>query len=274
MLQDLVIWSLHFPKRIVHGSKMGKFKDKSEVLRDKCLAIEKQNMRLLNRIYHVKKMMKSAQRDRKAIMERLDRYNDNYRSFDTFFDADVLKDSSVLKPMKMTAVAHKKAKNSKNISDTKQNEAKQNSERQSNVPKKPVNAYIIYCQQTRNEILREQPEINHQELTKILSKRWNQLRPDQKQIYYQFYEQDKERYENELEEYTEANQKSRKYKQPSEQRLIASARSNATISQTLNSLTDPSNLSSGYPLAQIPSPTLAHEDNPFRITNIPSPSFQ
>ena len=51
-------------------------------------------------------------------------------------------------------------------------------------PKKPVNAYFIYCQRTRNEILSQQPEISHQDLTKLLAKRWNEMNQEKKQVSY------------------------------------------------------------------------------------------
>ncbi len=79
----------------------------------------------------------------------------------------------------MTVVSNKK---SKNKGGTENREGSHKDDKQHLAPKKPVNAYLIYCQQTRNEILNEHPEISHQELTKLLAKSWNQLKPEQKQV--------------------------------------------------------------------------------------------
>lgn len=234
--------------------------EKYEALREQCITTEKHNMKLMNRIYHIKRMTRRAQKERKAIMERLDRHHDDFRAFDSFFDADVLKDVSFVKPLKATKMMNKKSKNSKSNGGIKHE--KEKAEKYPFGPKKPVNAYLIYCQHSRQEILDTHPEITHQELTKLLAKKWNQLQQGEKQMYYDMYEQDKERYEVEMEQYTETGAISRSTEETAE-----------TVSPTLHSLTDASGLAPGFALAQIPSPTLPTEDIPFRISTIASPSF-
>ena len=53
-----------------------------------------------------------------------------------------------------------------------------------NAPKKPANAFFMYCQQQRNVMQDDQkdPSIGHHELTKSLAKEWNNLATDDKKV--------------------------------------------------------------------------------------------
>ena len=103
------------------------------------------------------------------------------------------------------------------------------------------------------------------------------------------YERDKTRYEQELQEYTTTGHFTGKGKgkgKPIKEDIISDiaekqdteqteSRLSMVISPTLSSLSDSSALGSGFPLAQIPSPTLTPTDESnFTISAIPSPTFQ
>ena len=53
-----------------------------------------------------------------------------------------------------------------------------------NAPKKPANAFFMYCQQQRTVMQDDQkdPNIGHHELTKSLAKEWNSLATDDKKV--------------------------------------------------------------------------------------------
>ena len=53
-----------------------------------------------------------------------------------------------------------------------------------NAPKKPANAFFMYCQQQRTVMQDDQkdPNIGHHELTKSLAKEWNNLATDDKKV--------------------------------------------------------------------------------------------
>lgn len=64
------------------------------------------------------------------------------------------------------------------------NTAKQDKERDPNAPKKPANAFFMFCQQQRNVMHEDQREatMGHHELTKTLAKEWNNLIEDEKKV--------------------------------------------------------------------------------------------
>ena len=53
-----------------------------------------------------------------------------------------------------------------------------------NAPKKPANAFFMYCQQQRTVMQDDQkdPNIGHHELTKSLAKEWNNLDTEDKKV--------------------------------------------------------------------------------------------
>jgi len=72
-------------------------------------------------------------------------------------------------------------------------------------PKKPLNAFLWFCQEQREVILKERPGISHQELTKLIGTMWNSLDEGEKEVYYDMFEKDKQRYQRELKEYNKVN---------------------------------------------------------------------
>lgn len=61
---------------------------------------------------------------------------------------------------------------------------KQDRERDPDAPKKPANAFFMFCQQQRNSMQEDQKEsaVGHHELTKHLAKEWNTLGAEGKKV--------------------------------------------------------------------------------------------
>ncbi|EDV28269.1 uncharacterized protein TRIADDRAFT_7110, partial [Trichoplax adhaerens] len=78
-------------------------------------------------------------------------------------------------------------------------------ERDPNAPKKPANAFFHFCQEKRNlpqDVQKEEADSSgYHDLTKFLSNKWNSLPSADKKVYYEMYERDKKRYEEELKIY-------------------------------------------------------------------------
>lgn len=73
--------------------------------------------------------------------------------------------------------------------------------RDPNLPKRPQNAYIIFCDLEKERVKREVEEANpgHPfDLTKAMAEKWHELSDGERQQYYQIYEDDKERYAREM----------------------------------------------------------------------------
>lgn len=75
-------------------------------------------------------------------------------------------------------------------------------EKDPNAPKRPANAFFMFCQLERGKLKETNQEASLSELTKILGVRWNDMSKEEKQIYYDMYETDKLRYEKEMSSYT------------------------------------------------------------------------
>jgi high mobility group protein B3 len=88
-------------------------------------------------------------------------------------------------------------------------------------PKRPMSAYLYFCQESREAVKTEFPEMKGKEVTSELGKRWSALSESEKKPYEQKHETDKKRYENEKEDGTDSqvkpSAKKTKNKEPEEQ---------------------------------------------------------
>ena len=86
-----------------------------------------------------------------------------------------------------------------------------------NAPKRPLSAYIIYCQEQRDILKKKNPELKATELTSQLGKMWKSLSDDKKKQYNVKHEKERERYQKEMKDYTppEKEQEEKKSKRKS-----------------------------------------------------------
>ncbi|BFZ02303.1 hypothetical protein BsWGS_05342 [Bradybaena similaris] len=195
-------------------------------LRKRCEQLQQTNERMVNRIQHVKKLIKRYKRDKRFLSSRLDEHGDNYRDAqvphmweeDQFYGSlrtpNMGSDSetdtkgrfehrSALSSIQPLLQAH-----GLGGSDTgaKTRKIKTEKEKDPNAPKKPANAFLMFCTTQRTVVQEEyfkehKEEIAHHELTKSLAQQWNALVPEEKRVYYEMYEREKERYEREMRNY-------------------------------------------------------------------------
>lgn len=79
----------------------------------------------------------------------------------------------------------------------------------SNVPKKPSNAFFWFCQEHRGSLqdqFRGEGVAGQHDLTKILAKLWSEATAEDKQQYYQKYDVDKRRYDREMKAFVASEQ--------------------------------------------------------------------
>jgi len=67
-------------------------------------------------------------------------------------------------------------------------------------PKRPLSAYMFFCQAMRPDVKRENPNANFSDLGKLLGAKWQTLKDGEKKPYERQNQLDKERYEKEKEE--------------------------------------------------------------------------
>ncbi|XP_054283187.1 TCF3 fusion partner homolog [Macrosteles quadrilineatus] len=190
---------------------------KYQLLLERCEVLQQDNERLANRIQKVKKLLRRNRRERKFLMERLDRYGDSWRSLPLPIELDEPLDEPFTHPGKSkiiptapTTVAAEKA------STSRKNQAGGNSapKRKTakapvdpNAPKRPANPFFQFCQEQRTTVLESLVaqglgEPSKQEVTKQLAIRWNALPSNEKKIYYDMYEKSKVRYAADMQLYS------------------------------------------------------------------------
>lgn len=66
--------------------------------------------------------------------------------------------------------------------------------------KKPKNPYMIFCDENRNDIKENNPDIKFGEISKILSEKWKKINENEKKQFIEKSEKDKQRYKLEIKE--------------------------------------------------------------------------
>ena len=67
-------------------------------------------------------------------------------------------------------------------------------------PKRPLSSYMWFAQANRHQVKKDNPDLYQTEICKILGQKWNELSDDEKKPFEKQYQNDKARYEKELEE--------------------------------------------------------------------------
>ncbi|XP_048755910.1 uncharacterized protein LOC125666721 [Ostrea edulis] len=194
-------------------------------LRKKCEQLQQANEKIVNRIQHVKKMIKRCKRERRFLTNRLDEHGDDYRNaqIPVMWEEDQL--YHPLRPMKSSNGRSHGVKHSSDIisavsprvladmGQVSTSKSKRKIEKTKDFvgPKKPANAFLLFCQHRRTAVAEEylkekHEEISNHELTRRIALEWNILKPDQKKVYFDMYEQEKEQYEKEMKIYQEQEQ--------------------------------------------------------------------
>ncbi|XP_060553360.1 uncharacterized protein LOC132714479 [Ruditapes philippinarum] len=213
------------------------FMKKYLALRNKCEHLQQGNEKVINRLQHVKKLIRKYNREKKFLQARLDGYKDNYREAQVpvMWEEDqmynMLKPKTVPVPVEkppeqLSPAKSKPVKKIKSLlkspDQTLSNQAAANvshdlvmspvgsgSSQQDmynagiGTPRRPTNAFLMFCDQYRqsvkNEYLREKNAIiPQQELTKRLALKWSSLSHEDKKIYQDMFEIQKRQQDEEL----------------------------------------------------------------------------
>ncbi|KAF5098361.1 hypothetical protein D0Z00_002073 [Geotrichum galactomycetum] len=76
------------------------------------------------------------------------------------------------------------------------------------LPKRPQNAYILFCEREKESVKRELELSNKNgqfDLTKAMAEKWHELPSEDKKEFYEMYESDRERYVREMVAYVQPN---------------------------------------------------------------------
>ena len=72
-------------------------------------------------------------------------------------------------------------------------------------PKRCKSAYLYFCEDNRKKLKDENPDIKIGELMKKMGEKWRNISEDEKKQYIELHLKDKERYEDDIEEYKKNN---------------------------------------------------------------------
>lgn len=199
------------------------YRRKYQLLLERCEVLQQDNERLCNRIQQVKKLLHKSRKERKFLMDRLDRYGDNWRTAPLPLELDEPVDLPIggqtSQPTQSTGKAPRVSTpgSDKNAGANNRKPAtgsaaptKRKAQKppvDPNAPKRPANPFFQFCQEQRSIVLENlislgQGEPTKQEVTKHLATKWNALTTDDKKVYYDMYEKSKERYAVDMQLYS------------------------------------------------------------------------
>lgn len=78
--------------------------------------------------------------------------------------------------------------------------------RDPDLPKRPTNAYLLFCEQEKERLRQQQqedPENNTRDLSKAMTEAWKALSEEDRKPFYKLYEEDRVRYQKEMAEYNQ-----------------------------------------------------------------------
>ncbi|RWS29550.1 SWI/SNF-related matrix-associated actin-dependent regulator of chromatin subfamily E member 1-like protein [Leptotrombidium deliense] len=184
----------------------------------KCDEIKSENERMFNHTFQVKKLILKYKSQRKLLITKLEKhkfnfddckyplFNEEETNIDTNGEVNSDKTSKSWQSNTNNVIKVNPANRLKKVKLEPKSEQRETGP----TPKKPINPYLLFCQENRSTIQEKyfqqnNSEMSNQELTKALAQNWHDLSSDDKQVYYDLYEQEKERYETEMKAYTAAN---------------------------------------------------------------------
>lgn len=81
------------------------------------------------------------------------------------------------------------------------NKKKKGKERDPNLPKRPTNAYLLFCEMNKEKMKRQS---GANDVSKALTDAWKNLDETARKPYYELYNEDRERYQREMQAYTQS----------------------------------------------------------------------
>ncbi|KAK4321637.1 hypothetical protein Pmani_007584 [Petrolisthes manimaculis] len=198
------------------------YKKHNSILR-RCSSIQKENEMLVNRVYQVKKIVRRLRKERKFLMEELDKRGDNYRSLPLTIAIEEEEKAFPLpqasQSSSLPALGRPRSSGVTSGGKKQSHGKREKTERDPAAPKRASNAFVHFCQEQRDVIAAaplppSSPSsstttttttagrpLDKKQLTRLLATRWNALAEDDKKVYIEKYERDKERLSEERKHY-------------------------------------------------------------------------
>lgn len=168
-----------------------KYKRKYKELKKKIREMEEENEKLSLKLTRAKKNIQRLKIERSFLFDRLEQSQPtNESESDTTSSPPRAIDSEE----DLSSSAEELLEDHRTGKRKKQN-------RDPNAPKRPRNAFLMYCKSQRDQAREENQNKGFQDVTRILSQKWKDLPNEEKQKYYDMYNKEKQRYEIEMSSY-------------------------------------------------------------------------
>ncbi|XP_034942236.1 non-histone protein 10 [Chelonus insularis] len=176
------------------------YKRKYQFLLERCEVLQQDNERLVHRIQRIRKILKRTRKEKRFLIDRLDKHGDQWRDAPMGVLEENNTFSVAIKPEKVSKSGQVAKDDKVNKKGTKRKGAKADP----NAPKRPANPFFQFCQEQRPRVMERlagEPEPSKQELTRQLATTWKSLSSEDKKVYYDMYERSKEKYVVEMQKY-------------------------------------------------------------------------
>jgi len=171
-----------------------RWKKKYMLLLKRTENVEKQNMRLVNRIYQIKSITKRLKTEKRFLVRRLDRHRDNFRGSKIFTDVELL-------PEGICDASNRTLKHSNGDGEGEEEEMPNEKALLGLPPKKPMSAFFRYCQAQHLQILQKNSAMPHDAIKKSLAEKWTTMPHAQKNKYFAQFQEEQNVYENEMNDF-------------------------------------------------------------------------
>lgn len=209
-------------KTVTEESVESRYFQKCLDLKRKVLDIEQHNELLALSINRNKRDLKRLRVEKVVLLDKLNGVNrlldyvdaeaESEESADeideTLNEPIESEDESVSEDDKKTGNSHTAKKTSSIGEEATPAVKKKPPPRDPKLPKRPQNAYILFCEREKESVKRELELSNKNgqfDLTKAMAEKWHELPSEAKKEFYEMYESDRERYVREMVAYDQPN---------------------------------------------------------------------
>ncbi|KAF0550466.1 HMG-box [Gigaspora margarita] len=178
----------------ISASDEMKYKRKYRELKKKIREMEEENEKLTLKLTKAKKNIQRLRIERNFLFDRLEQSQPTNES-----------ESEPSSSPQRVIDSEEELSSQEELLEDQRTGKRRRQNRDPNAPKRPRNAFLMYCQMQREQAKEENQNKGFQDVTRILSQRWKELPQEEKGQYYDMYKQERQRYEKEMSTYVGAS---------------------------------------------------------------------
>ena len=188
------------------------YETKYRLLSNRCAEIEQDNDRLINLLYSTTKYVSRAKKSKFLLLKALSKHEDvtklkfpEFHGFEEKQESDLSDEvkKEMKNPVKKERTSTSSTQNGVKPEGSKKKKKRKDVSGEGLQPKKPMNAYLLFCRVHRPFIQedhrrREGTEITNSDITKALASKWKSLTDSERDVFQKRYDADKLRYDQDM----------------------------------------------------------------------------